>query len=29
MFEKRELEPKQNDFWVMAGELPKATPDAF
>lgn len=29
MFERRELEPKQNDFWVMSGELPKATPDTF
>jgi transposase len=29
MFERRELEPKQDDFWVMSGELPKATPDGF
>lgn len=29
MFERRELEAKQNDFWVMSGELPKATPNTF
>lgn len=29
MFERREDSEKQQELWVLAGELPEATPDAF
>jgi len=29
MFERRERSEEQSELWVMAGELPAATPDAF
>ena len=29
MFERRDGSEEQKDFWIMAGELPEATPDAF
>jgi hypothetical protein len=29
MFERRVGNEEQKDFWIMAGELPEATPDAF
>jgi transposase len=29
MFERRERSDEQRELWVMAGELPAATPDAF
>ena len=29
MFERRVGIEEQKDFWIMAGELPEATPDAF
>jgi transposase len=29
MFERREDSGKQQELWVLAGELPEATPDAF
>ncbi len=29
MFEQRENRPEQKELWIVAGELPAATPDAF
>ena len=29
MFEQREAGEEQKEFWIMAGELPAATPDGF
>jgi transposase len=29
MFERRERSEEQSELWIMAGELPAATPDAF
>ena len=29
MFERRERSEEQSELWVLAGELPAATPDAF
>ena len=29
MFERRECSERQQELWVLAGELPEATPDAF
>lgn len=29
MFEQRENQDRQGEFWIQAGELPLATPDAF
>jgi transposase len=29
MFERRKSKPKQQELWIVAGELPSATPDAF
>lgn len=29
MFERREASEEQQELWVLAGELPKATPEAF